>query len=159
MIAAALADWRNYFTGPTWTTAFEFLETLPADSPDGDGLTSICGDELLYRVMSYPTRGPEGTTVEAHEKYVDIQMSLEGTEAIDWFELDGLTVCSPHDGEKDYVLYDRPAQPTGTVINRPRYFSVFFPEDGHTAQKSADGLSEMVRKVVIKVKLSCVRPL
>lgn len=159
MIATDLSLWRNYFTGPTWTAAFEFLEKLPADSPDGDGLTSIVGDELLYRVMSYPTRGMEGTTVEAHETYVDIQMSLEGTEAIDWFVLDGLEVNSPYNSEKDYALYERPAQPTGTVVNRPRYFSVFFPEDGHTAQKSADGVSEMVRKVVIKVKLSCVRPL
>lgn len=159
MIAADLSLWRNYFTGPTWTAAFEFLEKLPADSPDGDGLTSIVGDDLLYRVMSYPTRGMEGTTVEAHEKYVDIQMSLEGTEAIDWFVLDGLEVNSPYNSEQDYALYERPAQPTGTVVNRPRYFSVFFPEDGHTAQKSADGVSEHVRKVVIKVKLSCVRPL
>lgn len=159
MIAADLSLWRNYFTGPIWTTAFEFLEKLPADSPDNDGLVPIQGDELLYRVMSYPTRGPEGTTVEAHEKYVDIQMSLEGTEAIDWFELDGLEVNSPYNDEHDYALYERPAQPTGTVVNRPRYFSVFFPEDGHTAQKSATGVSENVRKVVIKVKLSCVRPL
>jgi YhcH/YjgK/YiaL family protein len=159
VIAADLSLWRNYFTGPTWTAAFEFLEKLPSDAPDGDGLTSILGDELLYRVMSYPTRGMEGTTVEAHEKYVDIQMSLEGTEAIDWFVLDDLEVNSPYNDEKDYALYERPAQPTGTVVNRPRYFSVFFPEDGHTAQKSADGVSEMVRKVVIKVKLSCVRPM
>lgn len=35
MIAAALDQWRNYFTGPTWTTAFEFLERLPSDAPDG----------------------------------------------------------------------------------------------------------------------------
>jgi YhcH/YjgK/YiaL family protein len=159
VIAADLSLWRNYFTGPTWTTAFEFLEKLPADSPDNDGLVPIVGDELLYRVMSYPTRGMEGTTVEAHETYVDIQMSLEGTEAIDWFVLDGLEVNSPYNSEKDYALYERPAQPTGTVVNRPRYFSVFFPEDGHTAQKSAAGVSENVRKVVIKVKLSCVRPL
>lgn len=159
MIAADLSLWRHYFTGPTWTTAFEFLENLPVDSPDGDGLTSILGDDLLYRVMSYPTRGMEGTTVEAHEKYVDIQMSLEGTEAIDWFVLDGLAVDTPYNSELDYALYVRPEQPTGTVVNRPRYFSVFFPEDGHTAQKSATGVSENVRKVVIKVKLSCVRPL
>ena len=159
MIAADLAEWRNYFTGPIWTTAFEFLERLPVDSPDGTGLESILGDDLLYRVMSYPTRGPEGTTVEAHEKYVDIQMSLEGTEAIDWFVLDDLAVDTPYNSELDYVLYQRPAQPTGTVVNRPRYFSVFFPEDGHTAQKSATGVSEQVRKVVIKVKLASVRPL
>lgn len=159
MIAAALEQWRNYFTGPIWTTAFEFLERLPVDSPDNDGLVSIQGDELRYRVMTYPTRGPEETTVEAHEQYVDIQMSLQGTEAIDWFELDGLTVRSPYNGENDYALYDRPAHVTGTVVNRPGYFSVYFPEDGHTAQQMVGGAVETVRKVVIKVKLSSVRPL
>lgn len=158
MIAAKLADWRHFFTGPTWTAAFEFLERLPADSPDNDGLDSIQGDDLLYRVMSYPTRGPENTTVEAHERYVDIQMSLEGSEAIDWFSRDGLTLTTPYDEKNDYMLFARPDRVTGTVINRPGYFSVFFPEDGHTAQQIVGGEIENVRKVVIKVLLDRVRP-
>ena len=118
MIAAKLADWRQHFTGPVWTKAFEFLEQLPTDSPDNDGLVSIDGDTLLYRVMSYPTRGPEGTTVEAHETYIDIQMSLEGAEAIDWFSRDGLSLHKAYDAENDYLLFDRPDHVTAPVIFR-----------------------------------------
>lgn len=158
MITTKLADWRHFFSGPTWSAAFEFLEALPAGSPDNDGLVPIRGDELLYRVMSYPTRGTEGTVVEAHEKYIDIQMSLDGTEGIDWFSLDGLTVSKPYDPALDYVLYERPERATGTVINRPRYCSIFFPQDAHTAQLVVGGQVEPVRKVVIKVRLDLVRP-
>tara|TARA_R110001592_G_scaffold99251_1_gene282924 strand:+ start:329 stop:820 length:492 start_codon:yes stop_codon:yes gene_type:complete len=158
MIAAKLSDWRQHFSGPVWTQAFEFLETLATDSADNDGLVSIDGDTLLYRVMSYPTRGPEGTTVEAHEKYIDIQMSLDGSEAIDWFSRDGLTLNKAYDSENDYLLFDRPDHVTGTVNNRPGYFSVFYPDDGHTAQQLVGGASENVRKVVIKVLLDAVQP-
>jgi len=156
VIAARLADWRQHFNGPVWAKAFEFLENLPVDSPDNDGLVPIDGDTLLYRVMSYPTRGPEGTTVEAHERYIDIQMSLEGAEAIDWFSRDGLTLNKAYDEENDYLLFDRPDYVTGTVYNRPGYFSVFYPGDGHTAQQLAGPASEPVRKVVIKVRLDAV---
>ncbi len=156
MIAAKLADWRQHFSGPVWTQAFEFLEQLPKDSADNDGLVSIDGDTLLYRVMSYPTRGPEGTTVEAHEKYIDIQMSLEGAEAIDWFSRDGLTLNKAYDAENDYLLFDRPNHVTGTVFNRPGYFSVFYPDDGHTAQQLVGDTPTPVRKVVIKVLLDAV---
>lgn len=156
MIAAKLVDWRQHFSGPVWTQAFEFLANLPADSPDNDGLVSLDGDTLLYRVMSYPTRGPEGTTVEAHERYIDIQMSLEGAEAIDWFSREGLTLNKAYDEENDYLLFDRPDQVTGTVYNRPGYFSVFYPDDGHTAQQIVGGESALVRKVVIKVRLDAV---
>ncbi len=158
MIAAKLADWRQYFSGPTWTKAFEFLENIPTDSPDDDGLVPIDGDKLLYRVMTYPTRGPEDTTVEAHERYVDIQMSLEGSEAIDWFSRDGLKLIRAYDEADDYLLFARPEAVSGTVVNRPGYFSVFFPDDGHTAQQLVGGTSETVRKVVIKVRLDLVQP-
>jgi YhcH/YjgK/YiaL family protein len=157
MIAAKLSDWRLYFDGPVWTQAFQFLEKLPVDSPDNDGLVPLDGDTLLYRVMSYPTRGPEGTTVEAHEKYIDIQMSLDGAEAIDWFTRDGLTLQQAYDEENDYVLFQRPESITGTVLNRPGYFAVFYPDDGHTAQQIVDGNPAPVRKVVIKVRLDAVK--
>jgi biofilm protein TabA len=157
MIAAKLTDWRLHFSGPVWAEAFEFLEKLPTDSPDNEGLVPIDGDTLLYRVMSYPTRGPEDTTVEAHEQYIDIQMSLEGAEAIDWFTRDGLTLHTAYDEENDYLLFDRPDHVTGTVYNRPGYFSVFYPGDGHTAQQLVGAEVENVRKVVIKVRLDKVR--
>lgn len=158
MIAARLSDWRRHFSGPVWTQAFEFLEALPVDSPDNEGLVPLDGDTLLYRVMSYPTRGPEGTTVEAHDRYIDIQMSLEGAEAIDWFDRDGLTLHQAYDDTNDFVLFERPEAITGTVYNHPGYFSVFYPNDGHTAQQLVGGAPETVRKVVIKVRLDAVAP-
>lgn len=158
MIAARLADWRHYFQGPVWESAFAFLEQLPVGSPDNDGLVPIPDSALRYRVMSYPTRGPEGGVIEAHDTHVDIQMSLVGAEAIDWYERSGLVASQPYDAENDYVLFEKPGSITGSVINAPGYFSVYFPEDAHMAQQMVGGVVETVRKVVIKVPLSLVRP-
>lgn len=159
MIAAKLSDWRNYFSGPTWEQAFTFLEQLPADSENSGKLLPLPESDLLYCVMTYPTRAPETGIVEAHDKYIDIQLSLGGTEAIDWYERSGLTIKTPYDAEKDLVLFEWPAPVSGTVINSPGYFSVYFPEDAHMAQQRAGGTIETVRKVVIKVPVADVRPL
>jgi len=159
MIAARLADWRHYFNGPTWEAAFNFLEGLPAASPDtADMLPLPDGSPLRYRIMSYPTRGPEEGIIEAHDQNVDIQLSLDGAEAIDWYERSGLTVSKPYDHENDYLLFEKNGAPTGTVVNSPGYFSVYFPEDAHMAQQKVGGVVENVRKVVIKVPVVLVRP-
>lgn len=158
MIAAKLTDWRHYFTGPAWEQAFTFLEQLPADSADSGDLIPLGDNGLFYRVMSYPTRGPEDGIIEAHDRYVDIQLSLDGTEGIDWFARSGLTAKMPYNAENDVVLFEAPAAETGTVRNCPGYFSVYFPEDAHRAQQRVGGTVETVRKVVIKVPVDRVRP-
>jgi YhcH/YjgK/YiaL family protein len=158
VISARLSDWRHYFSGPIWEEAFTFLEQLPLDSPNSGQLLPLPDESgLRYCVMTYDTCGPEGSLLEAHDLNVDIQLSLEGTEAIDWFERSGLEISTPYDPEKDYVLFHRPALATGTVINSPGYFSVYFPEDAHMAKQKAGGVSETVRKVVIKVPVAQVR--
>ncbi len=158
MIAAKLSDWRNYFSGPTWEEAFTFLENLPAGSENTGKLVPLSeGSALRYCIMSYPTRGPEEGIIEAHNVNIDIQLSLTGTEAINWYERSGLTAKTDYDPEKEFILFNPPASVSGTVINSPGYFSVYYPEDAHMAQQKIGDAIEEVHKVVIKVPVALVR--
>lgn len=90
----------------------------------------------------------EDAALEGHEKYIDIQMLLQGSEAFGWKALeDGEEISQVYDAEKDLVFY---ADEADEIINmQPGQFMIFFPEDLH-----APGISEgSIRKVIAKIKV------
>lgn len=52
------------------------LKSLPL------GRTDICGDRVFANVMEAESKKEEELSFEIHRKYMDIQIDLEGTEAI-----------------------------------------------------------------------------
>ena len=91
-------------------------------------------------------KGPTGTKLEAHRRYIDIQYSISGADVIGWKQLS--TCRDPeqaYDDKSDCQLFrDAPdswvAVPSGS-------FGIFFPEDAH-APAAADG---PIHKIVLKV--------
>lgn len=156
MIVDRLEHWNRYFQGPHWQKVFTYLSTLSAQAPETE-MTPLQGDEIMARVMVYDTRGPEEGTLEAHDRYVDIQMSLENSEAIEWFPRDTLTVKTPYDSATDAVFFERPGPAPARVINVPGQFVALFPEDAHLAQQMPEDAPERVRKVVVKLRVDCAR--
>ena len=75
MISDTLNNWRRYFDGEHWQKAFTFLETLQPGSPEQSNI-AIAGTDIFAHVMRYPTRGAEAGVLEAHDRYIDTQMSL-----------------------------------------------------------------------------------
>ncbi len=150
VISDSLHRWRNYFSGEPWQTAFTFLESLNDTSPVAEYI-EMDGPRLFARVMAYPTRNPDAAILEAHDKFIDIQMSLENAERIEWYRRERLRTRKPYDEKTDVVLFNRPEIPCGTIHNVPGVFSVFFPDDAHMAQLPVPGYPEHVKKVVVKV--------
>ena len=149
MVYDHISNWRQYFSGPIWQLAFEHLEGLGPDAEEG--FTQLQGEDVFARVMAYKTKTPEDAILEAHRKYIDIQMTLANAERIDWYSLDGLEVETPYDAEKDRTLFHRPAYSPAHVDNHPGNFGVFFPKDAHMPQLIVQGKQDTVRKVVVKV--------
>ena len=85
MIVDCIDSWQKYPLGPAWEKAFGFLTSLDSSAPEGE--TKIDGDRLFARVMSYETRDETSldAVLEAHRRYVDIQMALIGSERIAWY--------------------------------------------------------------------------
>jgi len=132
---------------PSFPAAFAFLQqsdlaSLPL------GRRELDGHRLYANVECVEGRGREGAKLEAHRRYIDIQLSLEAPDLIGWRGLASCeTVEQAYDGARECEVFgDEPeawiALPSGT-------FAVFFPEDAH-APLAAEG---PLRKVVVKVRM------
>ena len=76
------------------------------------------------------TTPAEEKDLEAHRKYLDLQVVLEGAEGLVWRCTDGMAPSVPYDGAGDIVLY----QGEGLCqLVRAGMFYVLFPWDGHKA--------------------------
>ena len=157
MIIDTLENWPKYFrSNDVWRQAFEYLASLTADAEPGE-MTSILDDRLRARVMRYATMSPEQAVLEAHDKHVDIQMSLVNAECIDWFPRAGLTPKCAYDPGADAIFFERPDFTPVRVFNRPGVFTVLFPQDAHSPQLTPGQAPEMVTKVVVKVLASALQ--
>ncbi len=130
--------------------AFEILKDSSLADKD-PGKYEVDGDNLFYLVNRYTTKPLEECKFEAHQKYIDIQYILAGSEIIGYAPADTLTVKTPYNPEKDIAFYDTPENfspikvPAGT-------FCLFFPEDAHLPACQLDNQSDIC-KIVIKVRI------
>ncbi|MCU0561345.1 MAG: YhcH/YjgK/YiaL family protein [Desulfobacterales bacterium] len=114
-----------------------------------DGRTEIDGQRLFSSVAVYETGPRETRRFEAHRKYTDVQVLLEGQESIDVTLDRDLPVLEAYDGHKD-VLFLQPPPHFASLPMRPGYFAIFFPHDIHRPGCSLRGVLR-VRKIVMKV--------
>jgi biofilm protein TabA len=135
---------RYYGLHPRFKDAFEYLGTpdfksLPA------GTYKIQGDDL-YVIIAEDKAREHAPKLEAHRKYIDIQVSLEGAFEIGWKALkDCKALETAYDAEKDYMLYTD--APDFNTLLEPDTFAIFFPEDAH----APNAPKSFVKKAVVKV--------
>jgi biofilm protein TabA len=148
MILDALSAAGRYLAlNPRLAAGFAFLAksdlaNLPVGRHEIDG-------PQVFALVSHDTgRGQAGARLEAHQKYLDIQVALSGQERIGWLPLaDCRQVAEAYSAERDIGFFaDRP---TIWLPLEPGQFAIFFPADAH-APLAGEGA---VHKVVIKVAL------
>lgn len=150
MIIDRLENWKHYHFGSAWTKAFEFLHTLSADAEERK--YTIQDDDIFAIVMSYSTCTPETSLFESHQKYVDIQTVLMGSEGFECSFTDTLSVHTPYDDTTDVQWYKRTAPGQIRVDVCPKTFVMLYPHDAHMAALITDEKSTQVKKVVVKIK-------
>jgi YhcH/YjgK/YiaL family protein len=114
-----------------------------------DGRTDLDGDRLYASVATNETGPREERRFEAHRKYIDVQVLLEGEENIDVSLERNLPVVETYDETRD-VLFLAPPQQVASLPMRPGFFAVFFPHDAHRPGCHLEGRCR-VRKIVMKV--------
>lgn len=130
---------------PLFPEAFEFLSSIDRDSID-PGVYEIRGREL-YVIVSRSSAQPEAAPkLEAHRKYIDLQVTLRGRYDIGWRSLDACkNTAVPYDGEKDIVVLDD-APECWLALTEGR-FAVFFPEDAHAPRPPEGDLVKAIFKI------------
>ena len=108
-------------------------------------------DDFYYMVQEYTTKSEADCRLESHQKYIDIQWIISGTERIDCVSVGGLVVKEEYNPDKDVAFWNEPSEMMRCVLNAGSY-AVLFPNDAHKPC-IAVGTPEQVRKVVAKVKM------
>ena len=108
----------------------------------------VDGRNLYFFIDSYPTR-QQNDTPEAHQKYIDIQYMIRGTEKMGVGQLEDMTEEVEARPQNDISFYHGPMD---HITVKEDMFAVFYPNDAHAPCISPDGKCEGVRKAVFKVK-------
>ncbi len=133
-----------------FATAVDYLKTadLKALEP---GKIEIDGKEVYANVLSYETIAWEDARFEAHEHYADIQYMIEGSELYNYVPKALLTPKDAYNAEKDVIHYTNDIRGVDLPAG-PDEFAIFLPQDGHKV-KSLYGKSQLIKKIVVKVKI------
>ena len=132
---------------PGFAEAFDFLnrKDLKELSP---GRHDIDGDRVFAVVVKDKGKGRNGTKLEIHKKYIDIQYEISGTDKIGWKPADECTNAdSEFDENKDLGFF--PDEPETWVSLPPNTFAVFFPQDAHAPMGAEGNLHKVIVKIVV----------
>ncbi len=149
MIFSALSQSDRYVAlHPLFARAFAYMR-------DNDlfniapGRYNIVGEDLIAIVEHVPGKTREMARLEAHRRYIDIQLVLDGIDEMGWKPLaDCHNPVGEHSAEKDIRFFTD--APVSWIATPPDHFCIFFPEDAHAPLVS----NGQVRKVIFKVAVN-----
>lgn len=120
-----------------------------------EGLTDLTprtiplSGENKILVQAGATKHYEGRQLEAHRRFLDIQLILKGSEQVGWAPIDALTAATEYNEAKDCCMYEGNCE----FMNIPAgYCYVVFPEDAHMPGSHLDEPGEYT-KLVVKLKV------
>ncbi|MGB3211477.1 MAG: YhcH/YjgK/YiaL family protein [Desulforhopalus sp.] len=108
----------------------------------------IDGDRVFAIVARDPGRRREEALLETHDKYIDIQFILAGTDTMGWKPR---VLCQQPSGGYDQAadLQFYGDEPDAWLATKSGSFAIFFPEDAHMPLISSGQLHKVVVKVAV----------
>lgn len=149
MIFSSLSQAKRYAgLHPLFEQAFDYIEKSDLFNM-APGRYNIAGEDLIAIVEHVPGKTREMARLEAHRRYIDIQLVLDGIDEMGWKPLaDCHNPVGEHSAEKDIRFFTD--APVSWIATPPDHFCIFFPEDAHAPLVS----SGQVRKVIFKVAVN-----
>jgi YhcH/YjgK/YiaL family protein len=126
--------------------AIEYLESNDLNSFEL-GKYYIDGDDIFFMVNQYDSKPAADCKPETHEKYIDIQVILEGEEQMGYCPLNGQTPSVEYNPTKDVTFF---AVDTDKFAVKKGMFAIFFPEDIHQPNIMLNQPLQ-IKKIVVKV--------
>lgn len=148
MIVDVLANAHRYLgLNKGFAKAFQFLHRpdlteLPVDKYEIDG-------EYIYAVVALePGRAKRDAQLETHDRYIDIQLVLDGLDTMGWRPRASCKQPSAdYDRESDLQFYAD--EPDVWLAMKNGSFAVFFPEDAHMPLISTGKIHKIIVKVAV----------
>ena len=86
-------------------------------------------DGGYFMVQKGTTKPLDEGTFEAHRKYIDVQIILEGAEVVAWADIKDLTTAIEYNPEKDAERFN--GDKKNNMLISAGMFYIAFPHDGH----------------------------
>ena len=130
---------------PLFKQAFDYLKQHDLSQAPA-GKIELDGSRLYISIQEPQGKTPQAAKLETHNRYIDIQVLLQGAESIGWRDADDCHLPKDaYNPEKDITFFDD--APTCDVELTPGDFCILFPGDAH-APCIGNG---PIKKVVVKV--------
>ncbi len=123
---------------------FDFLKThnlqeIPC------GRYELRGNEVFFNLQEYETKPVQ--KLEAHKKYIDIQVIADGKEYMGYTNIENTTLSEEYNEEKDVMFLNGKVD---KLLADNTKFLIFFPQDAHMPSLSIE--SDMhVKKAIFKI--------
>jgi len=146
MIIDNLANAANYnCLHPLFEKAFAYMRRLNPETVE-PGSVEIEGPRLRASISETALKPEDAARLEAHKKFIDIQMPLTKAEIFGWKSLSSLSPSQTgYDEANDIEFFTD--KPSALITVLPGEFVIFFPEDAH-APLIGEGLT---KKIILKV--------
>ena len=131
-----------------WQALFDYLaKTDLLSIPKGKH--KIPGSDLVVSVEDSKNEPLEKRRSESHNKHIDFQYVVKGTERFG--VIDHYTSTPNCKYRPDVIHYNYAPQKARFYDSNPGEFFIFFPRDWHIAKVATDGEDQTIRVIVIKV--------
>ncbi len=152
MIHTTFSEIQRYASLNTFFgKAFEALSELKKEE-FVKGRHEVDGDNIYINAIEYDTKPEEECIFEAHRKYIDVMLLLEGEEQIGYTPLRNCKTVTMEYNEKDECCLARLEPEMMKVHMLPGDVCILFPEDAHAPSVQCEEVSH-VKKLIAKVIL------
>ncbi len=123
---------------------FDFLKTHNIAELEC-GKYELKGKDVWFNLQEYETKPTQ--KLEAHKKYIDIQVIAKGSEYMGYTNIENTTISEEYNEEKDVMFLNGSVD---KLLADNTMFLVFFPEDAHMPALSAEE-NKHVKKAIFKI--------
>ncbi|MGZ8257268.1 MAG: YhcH/YjgK/YiaL family protein [Gallionella sp.] len=148
MILATLALAPRYSPlHPLFPQAFAYLRDTDLNALSV-GVHEIVGRQLFIIVEEANGRTRTEAKLEAHRKYIDIQLVLAGDESMGWRALaDCHQPIDEHNEKRDICFFED--APVSWIVVPPAHFCIFFPDDAHAPLVGKGAIRKVIMKIAV----------
>ena len=124
---------------------FDYLKNNNLETMNCAKNIQLRGEEVFFNLDEYETKQTQ--KLEAHKKYIDIQVVITGEEYMGYTNIDNTTVTVEYDKNRDVMFLDGNVD---KVLATNKNFIIFYPEDAHMPALSVTE-PKKVKKAIFKI--------
>ncbi len=147
-------DYKNFGYSPALVKALDYLASLDMNSVE-NGVYEIQGRDIYVEFAEVALRPMEGSRAEAHKRYIDIQLLIEGKERMGISFNTGQFPVAEQFENRDLIFYER-VENEKYLDFQPGDYAIYFPSDAHRPLLQIDETITKVRKAVVKVSVDLI---